>query len=152
MADFDHVIRLKPDDAPVLIARAQLKLAGHDRDGALLDLNAADKASAKQDDARLRLGQLYETADDLPAAISQYDLWLSAHPQAGEMPRALNGRCWARALLGQDLDKALADCNQALRLSPKTAMMLDSRGLVRLRRGEFDSAIRDYDDALALNP
>jgi tetratricopeptide (TPR) repeat protein len=152
MRDFDDGLRLKPDDVPVLIIRAQMRLDGHDKEGALRDLDAADRAAAKQDDVRLRLGQLYEAADILPAAIGQYDLWLSAHPNAGEMPRALNGRCWARALLGQDLERALADCNQALRLLPKDPMTLDSRGLVHLRRGELDAAIRDYDDALRLNP
>ena len=44
------------------------------------------------------------------------------------------GRCWARALTGRDLDKALADCDRALRLAPKTPEFLDSRGLVHLRR------------------
>jgi tetratricopeptide (TPR) repeat protein len=30
--------------------------------------------------------------------------------------------------------------------------MLDSRGLVHLRLGEFDKAIADYDASLAINP
>ena len=30
--------------------------------------------------------------------------------------------------------------------------MLDSRGLVRLRMGDFDKAIADYDAALKVNP
>jgi tetratricopeptide (TPR) repeat protein len=68
------------------------------------------------------------------------------------MPDALKGRCWSRALLGQDLDKALADCNRALRLLPHDAMSLDSRGLVHLRRLELDAAIGDYDASLAINP
>ena len=68
------------------------------------------------------------------------------------MAGALNSRCWARALGGQELDKALADCNTALKLKPNTADFLDSRGLVQLRRGELDRSIADYDAALALAP
>ncbi len=82
----------------------------------------------------------------------QFDLWIKAHPDDSRQPAALNGRCWSRAQLGQDLDKALADCNAALRLSPNNAAALDSRGLVRLRRGEIDLAIADYDAALTLQP
>jgi tetratricopeptide (TPR) repeat protein len=152
MADFDRAIAIKPDDVPVLVARAALKLGGRDRAGALADVEAADKASAKQDDVRLDLGRLYSRADEAQAAITQFDLWLAAHPEAPQMPDALKGRCWSRALLGQDLDKALADCNRALRLLPHDAMSLDSRGLVHLRRLELDAAIGDYDASLAINP
>jgi tetratricopeptide (TPR) repeat protein len=68
------------------------------------------------------------------------------------MAGALNSRCWARALGGQELDKALADCNTALKLHPNTADFLDSRGLVYLRQGNYDKAIADYDAALRLAP
>ena len=68
------------------------------------------------------------------------------------MAEAKNGRCWARALWGNDLDKALADCNAALRLSHNYFQILDSRGLVRLRLGDYDKSIADYDEALSLQP
>ena len=64
------------------------------------------------------------------------------------MAAALNGRCWTRALWNQELEQALLDCNAALKQLPNTAALLDSRGLVRLRRGEYDQAIADYDQAL----
>jgi len=152
IADFDRAISLKPDDVPVMVARAALKLERHDTVGALADMNAADKASAKQDDVRLELGRLYNGADEARAAITQFDLWLSAHPEAPQTPAALTGRCWSRALIGQELDKALNDCNRALRLLPHDSSALDSRGLVHLRRSEFDASISDYDAALAIKP
>jgi tetratricopeptide (TPR) repeat protein len=68
------------------------------------------------------------------------------------LAQALNGRCWARALAGRDLDKALNDCNRAVRDNPKTSAFLDSRGLVYLRMGDLPKAIADYDAALALRP
>ena len=54
-------------------------------------------------------------------------------------------------MLGQ-LDAALSDCNEAIRLRPKYADALDSRGLTRLKLGQFDQAIADYDAALRLSP
>jgi tetratricopeptide (TPR) repeat protein len=64
---------------------------------------------------------------------------------------AWNGRCWCRAIVGE-LQAALADCNEALRLEPNAAATLDSRGLIYLKSGEWDSAIADYDSALRLDP
>jgi tetratricopeptide (TPR) repeat protein len=85
-------------------------------------------------------------------AIAQYDLWIAAHRGEIKFASALNSRCWARALLGQELDKALNDCNAAVRTDPKTAQFLDSRGLVWLRRGDYKKSKADYDAALSLNP
>jgi tetratricopeptide (TPR) repeat protein len=62
---------------------------------------------------------------------------------------ALNGRCWARALSGVDLALALKDCNAALSARPHTPSFLDSRGLVRVRMGDYAKAIADYDEVLA---
>jgi tetratricopeptide (TPR) repeat protein len=63
---------------------------------------------------------------------------------------AHNRRCWARALSGTDLRSgALADCNEALRLAPNTADVLNSRGLVQLKLGAFPQAISDYSAVIA---
>jgi tetratricopeptide (TPR) repeat protein/predicted aspartyl protease len=152
MSDFDETLKLKPDDVPALVARAALYLAGHETAQALQDLAAADKTAAKQDDIHLEIANLYARADAPSAAINQYSLWIDAHSEDARLANALNGRCWQRALLGVDLDKALNDCDRAIRNAPKTANMLDSRGLVHLRLGEFDKAIADYDASLAINP
>lgn len=61
-------------------------------------------------------------------------------------------RCWARALLGTDLDKALNDCNAALRMNKKSAEFLVVRAVVLLRLGRYDSSIEDFDASLALQP
>ena len=60
---------------------------------------------------------------------------------------AWNSRCWTRAVIGQ-LQAALSDCNEALRLRPDFANALDRRGFVHLQSGRYDHAIADYDAAL----
>jgi tetratricopeptide (TPR) repeat protein len=107
---------------------------------------------SKESNLRLEIGELYSDLDRYEAAVTQFDLWVAVHDDDRDLPAALNGRCWARALAGRDLDKALADCNTAVRLTRRSADVLDSRGLVHLRRGEFDRAIADYDAALAQKP
>jgi len=154
LADFDQAIKLRPDDVPTLLARAELRATRHEPPQALTaDLQAADHAAPRGSEARVHLGNLYQYAGDLPAAIAQYSAWIDMHEREDvAMPRVLNSRCWARAQWGQELDRALDDCNKALRLRPNDAAFLDSRGLVYLRQGNYDRAIADYDASLKVRP
>jgi tetratricopeptide (TPR) repeat protein len=61
-------------------------------------------------------------------------------------------RCWVRAVAGIDLDIALSQCNEALRLRPNLQAALDSRGFVYLRLRRYRDAIADYNAALKQNP
>lgn len=151
MQDFDAALKLKPDFVPALLARGEMRLGGREEADALADVDAVDRLVAKESDQRLLLGALYSRLQRYDSAISQFDLWIKAHPDDSRQSQALNGRCWARAQLGQDLQQALSDCNASLRLN-KTAAALDSRGLVELRLGAYDRAIADYDASLALAP
>ena len=65
---------------------------------------------------------------------------------------SLNSLCWTRATLGVELEAALADCDAALAIEPKSAATLDSRAFVLMRLGRYDEAVRVYDAALALRP
>ena len=73
---------------------------------------------------------------------------------ASDIPKdieALNNRCWVRTVVGE-LQGALKDCNEALRLRPNFIDALDSRGLLNLKGGQNKNAIADFDDALKMNP
>jgi tetratricopeptide (TPR) repeat protein/predicted aspartyl protease len=153
LADFDQAIKLAPDDPVALMARAELHSArGDPADAISPDLDAADRAAPRAGDMRLMLGDLYRNVRNYPAAITQYGYWIDSHNSDDiGMPRAHGSRCWVRVLLGADLDRALDDCNVAVRKRPKTADFIESRGFVYLRQGRFDKAISDYDAALALD-
>jgi tetratricopeptide (TPR) repeat protein/predicted aspartyl protease len=154
LADFDQAIRLSPDNADALVARAGLH-ASHDAPAAEVapDLEAASRILPKQADIHLHIAHLYESVRQPAAAVTEYSKWIDSHPRDNiAMPGALNGRCWNRALSGEELEQALGDCNTALKLKPDTASYLDSRGLVQLRRKNYDAAIADYDAALRLQP
>ncbi len=152
LADFNEALRLKPDYVPALLARAHFR-ADSDPAAATADLQAADRTLPKEDPGHLEIGNAYEEADLLPAALIQYSKWIDSHERTDvRMPEALNSRCWTRALLNQELEAALADCNAAVKLQPKSAAYLDSRALVFLRQGKYDTAIADYDAALAISP
>lgn len=152
--DLDHYLTLKPDDAGALMQRAQLHLAAREQPAAIADLEAASRAVPKEDENHFGIGQIYQRIGLLGPAIEQYDLWLASHDDDPRMPAGHLMRCRARALQGQELDKALSDCNITLRRvsGQGSVQPLETRGLVRLRRGELDKSIEDYNAALKLMP
>lgn len=156
MADLDRAIELKPSDVLALAARAGLRLGSGDIAAATADLDAAGRFSAPEADIRLTLAQDYERADLVAPAAAQYDLWIAAHPKDARLATALSGRCRLGAISGQDLDRALSDCNAAVKIidksNPDNSHVFDGRGLVRLRMNDFNGSIADYDAALKLRP
>jgi tetratricopeptide (TPR) repeat protein/predicted aspartyl protease len=150
-ADLDRAAQIAPNDPEIRLAHAE-SLVGRKRSAdAQSDLRAVDAALPRQADERLALANMFEGLDQFDKAIANYDLWIAAHPDDSRQPAALNGRCWSRALAGRDLPLALKDCNAALRRM-KSGSLFDSRGMVELRLGQYDQAIKDYDEALQLAP
>lgn len=157
--DFDQAVKLKPDHVPALMSRVGLHLGMHEgEDGSergpavLADLDKVSSSVARDSDVRLELGNFYARIGEFPQAVSQYDLWFAKHMHDARLADAFAFRCRARGMMNQELDKALADCNRAVRERANTPFFLDSRGLVYLRMGSFAKSIADYDAVLALQP
>jgi tetratricopeptide (TPR) repeat protein len=51
-----------------------------------------------------------------------------------------------------DLDRAVQDYGQAIKLNGKLASIYNNRGVAYDRKGEFDRAIQDYEQAIKLKP
>jgi tetratricopeptide (TPR) repeat protein/predicted aspartyl protease len=152
--DFDQALKLKPDHVPTLMARAALRLARSPPDtaGSMADLDKVNDTVAKESDVRFALGNLYSRARAIDPAIAQYDLWIEKHSGDARLPDAYAARCRIRGLMARELDKALADCNRAVKARPESGFFRDSRGLLYLRMGELDKAIADYDAVMRLQP
>jgi tetratricopeptide (TPR) repeat protein len=90
----------------------------------------------------------YYSKGDYERVIVDFSKAIRLNPKDSE---ALNGRCWVRAIIGRELQLALADCNESLRLRADDAATLDSRGFTCLKLGQFGHAIADYDAALQLD-
>ncbi len=152
LADLEEALRLDPSDHEARLDRARIHLLSRQTDRVLEDLQALDAALAPPSNMRRELGNLYLALGRPQQAVPQFDRWIASHRREVDLDQVLNGRCWARALLGTELDKALADCDDALEAKPRQASYLDSRGLVRLRQGQWAKALADYDEALKQNP
>ncbi len=150
--DFDTALVLDPADTDARLWRARLRVASQDRDGALDDLKTLDRALSAQAQERHEIAQLYSRLARYDLVLPQLVAWIAARPNEASLHRALNERCWARAMLDTELDLALADCNAALKADPDNTSYLDSRAWVRLRQGLFKEAVTDFDRALKGRP
>lgn len=152
MSDFDAALALAPEHLEAHMSRGVLHLRAGRGDDAKADFDAALKLAPKNPAIGMRVAEAYQLNGDFEAAIEQLDAWISAYPKDGNLALALNARCWSRAMLGKEPERARADCDQALKKGSRNSAVLDSRGFVWLQLGELDKAISDYKAALKLQP
>ncbi len=152
LEDLDQALKLQPNNAPWLRRRGMLHLAMNDDKAAGEDFDIFVRLTPDTENPDLDVADVYQANGRNEAAISRIDRWIDAHPKDAELANALNTRCWFRAKWGKELEKALADCDESLRLKPKMPAVLDSRALVYLRLGNYDKSIADYIAALKRRP
>jgi tetratricopeptide (TPR) repeat protein len=142
----------KMSDKPQAWAHANRGMAfmyKGDVDRALADLTRAIEIDPTYAIAFTDRGTVYDSKNDHARAIADFDAAIKLDPKSSD---ALTGRCAARAEQGDDLQGAVADCNQALQTrGNNSAGALNSRGFAYLRLGQYDNAIADYNAALKLN-
>jgi tetratricopeptide (TPR) repeat protein/predicted aspartyl protease len=151
-ADIDKALQLDPQQVDARLQRATMRARSHDTDGALADLAELDRTLAPEAQQRLAMGRLYMTLHVPAQAIPQFDHWIPLHRHEFRIEETLRERCWARVLLGVDLDKALDDCDAAVDADSKNPLFLSDRAWVYLRMGKPKKAVADFDRALALQP
>jgi len=149
LADIDRALALDGSDTFAYELRAQRRYRWGQKDLAMADIEAALKAWPESYGARMMRSRLNQDAGRYDLAVEDLDVLIAREPDNGSL---YNSRCWARALGNIDLDKALADCEAGLKLSPGSAAILDSRAFVKLRQGNLAGAIIDYDAALKVRP
>lgn len=150
VADFGRALRLDPQNALAFFERGSVHHNRGAYDSAVASYNAALAIQPDFDMA------LQRRADALGYAEESWrqDIELLTRALARDQNNVelLNNRCWTRAVNNDDLDLALADCNAAIALNAQYGAVLDSRGLVHLKRRDFAAALADYEAALALEP
>jgi|GEM_PF-1156587 len=83
-------------------------------------------------------------------AIAAYDAALLINDKLHK-PIAYAGRAAALNHKGE-YDKAIADCNEALRLQPAYADAFNNRGLAYYYKDDHGNAMKDYNEAIRLDP
>ncbi len=149
VAQYDEAIRLKPDWKYAHELRADAHIHVKDYAPAIIDLDWLADNDPKNPAVFMTRAQIYATMKDSAKEIENYSKAIDLAPTSATYR---NDRCWARATANLELDAALEDCNEAVRLAPNQSAFYDSRGLVYLRLGRAASSVADYDAALALTP
>jgi len=149
--EFDIAVAIAPNDAAAYQQRGEAYFAAQKLAEALADFERCEANAQARTPTFVHAclhgrGKVREASGDAATALVDYDAAVAAK---ADNAAYRNSACWARATLGQDLDRALTDCNEALRLKPRTAGYLDSRAMVHLRAGRFAQAEADYAAALA---
>jgi tetratricopeptide (TPR) repeat protein len=83
-----------------------------------------------------------------PKAIDRLNELVTANPDSS---RLFSGRAAVYRELG-DVERALADCTNAIRLAPQSAEAYNNRGFMWTEKEDFDKAISDFNTAITLDP
>jgi tetratricopeptide (TPR) repeat protein len=147
MADIDAALKLEPASVEALYAKVELQQHTGKFADALTTLNLVHghgfepMVLARRGILEMKLGN---------AAVADKDFAdARALAKTADM---LNNLCWEKATAGVALDRALAECDAGLALTPDASEIVDSRGFTLLRLGRLDESITAYDRALLKRP
>jgi tetratricopeptide (TPR) repeat protein len=121
---------------------------------ALEDLEGAVKIDPKASEAYLAIGRLKIQAGDRKAAQAALSKVVELEKAAGENGNleALTQALMLRAQTAEDPKAKLADFNEALKINPKNADLLRTRGQMLLEEGKVKEALADFENAVKLDP
>ena len=148
IADYGQSIRLDPKNARVYGNLAMLYNAIGDYPKAVADLNEAIKLRPREAVFYLNRGVAHFGLRQYDKAITDYDEVLKLDSRVSA---AYNNRCLSRAVLGQDLPRAIADCNEALQLRPNDPYAHDNLGIIYLKQADYAKAIAEFNASLKLD-
>jgi tetratricopeptide (TPR) repeat protein len=146
--DFGEAIKLNPKFSFAYNNRGIAYSRYKQFEAAIKDFTRAIEIDPKFVDAYMsRAGVLIAEKNDLDGGLRDYDKAISLDAKNW---KAYSARGEAMRLKG-NLDQAMADHEEAIRLNPNPESFLN-RALAWKAKGDLDRAIADYDDAILLNP
>ncbi|MSP76751.1 MAG: tetratricopeptide repeat protein [Rhodospirillaceae bacterium] len=149
LKDYDAAVRLGPRNDEALASRAAIYSIQGKLDLAIRDLDAAIAIDKGNPVAFFNRGYARFVLAEYPKAIADYTSAIEIEPGFG---LAYNNRCLTRAIAGQDLLQALADCDTALKFMPANLDVRDTRGFIYLKLGDDALALNEYEAALQIDP
>ncbi|HKP05154.1 MAG TPA: tetratricopeptide repeat protein [Chthoniobacterales bacterium] len=164
--DFNECVRCEPKNSYAYFRRGAALLELHDLDGALASFDSAISINsdlAEAYSARARIHQLKgDTARADADALHAMQL-APRVPAINSTPRRRNPNPLVSELrsaaqvaqISRRYDEAIDLCNKALEANPnnfQTSIILDIRGSSYAGKGDWDRALRDYEEAVRLEP
>lgn len=135
-----HVVTI---DATVQFADREGRPLGVARGGTVLDVLDADGDMLRVDRGWIKRDKVVPQAE----AIEFFSRQIESEPT----PVALASRARVWNYLGE-YDKAIADCDEALKLDADSAMAFDRRAQALAGKGRIDEALADFENAISRTP
>ena len=149
LSDYAAAVQRGPRNVDALASRAAMHSLHGKIDLAIRDLDAAIAIDNRNPNVFFNRGYAHFAKAEYQKAIADYTSAIDLDENFG---LAYNNRCLARAIAGQDLLRALADCDVALRLMPLNLEVRDTRGFIYLKLGDPALALNEYNAALEKDP
>ena len=154
IADFTHVVRLRPDHAEAYRFRGLAYWKEGNYDKAIVDFTEAIRLNPGYAEAFDGRGKAYEAKGDFDKAVADHHEAARLDPTFTEAYRA-DFHTYLSLLptkLSSENDKAIADCTKAIQLDPEDSEAYCNRGAAYGKKGDFGKAIADLTEAIRLAP
>lgn len=149
LTSFRQAVRLDPDNIEALSLRGLATYTfGRGDEAAMADFDEAIRRDPTHAPTFHRRGWMHEDRDEAEQAIADYDEAIRLDPAVGGFWAS---RCRVRAIKGIDLPRALADCDEALRLESDNASALRGRGQIFLKTNRLERGLADFEQALKVD-
>jgi tetratricopeptide (TPR) repeat protein len=148
IADYDKVIKIKPDFAAAYNNRGNVYSDKGEYDKAIADYDKAIEIKPYYAKAYNNRGNVYAYKGEYDKAIGDYDKVIEIKPNDAEF---YNGRGIAYYMKGEH-DRAIADFDKVIEIRPDSAEAYYNRGNVYIKKKQYDSAIADYSKAIKFKP
>jgi tetratricopeptide (TPR) repeat protein len=150
LESLDRAIEKFPDREELFLKRAEWRRHQGEYELALADVEHAVELAPHDAHVYLARCQIRQHLGRFEEAVEDMLKLLDFSDRQWGVDRAavLNGLAYARALANQDLEEALKDVEEALRLHGDNGAMLDTRGFLHYRLGNLGEARMDMDRAV----
>jgi tetratricopeptide (TPR) repeat protein len=148
----------RPDDLEVVTALANILRVRQDWRNAAEYYSRAIEMVGEPTAAHWTLfyfrGASYERAKDWPKAEADLKRALELVPESSPVGRAqvLNYLGYSWVDMGMNIEEAFAMLQEAVALSPRDGMIIDSLGWAYYRLGRYEDAVRELERAVELKP
>jgi len=147
-ADIAAALKVDPTSVPALAMRASMQVHAAQYRQAVATVEAAINITGATPELLVLRGVAHAKSGEATLAANDFD---DARAQSST-PGELNNLCWTLGTENIALETALSACDAAVTRAPRNPAIIDSRGFVLLRLGQYDAAIAAYDDALRIQP
>jgi tetratricopeptide (TPR) repeat protein len=152
-SDADRTIKVNPNENLFWNMRARVRMAQGDRTGAFADLDQSTRVGSVEGkyNAHALRGEIEVSLSMIDPAIEDFTTALrlapaTTHSQDTRLYTERGGLYLARG----DVEAALKDLDESIRLRSKSPFSYLHRGMAHTRQAQFDLAIADFDTATRL--